>query len=240
MIRETELLEDAETIVAPSAMTEGVSMTIRVIIADDHAMMRGGLRSILEDENDLEVIGEAADGREALSLSREMAPHVVVMDIAMPNLNGIEATRQLRREVPEAKVVALSMHSDKRYVMRMLEAGACAYVMKNAACDELVHAIRVAHSGKSYLSPEITEIVVDNSVRRQSDDVVPMEKTLGAREREVLQLLAEGHTSATIAKNLHISPRTVEAHRRNIMKKLDLHSVAELTKYAIREGLTSL
>lgn len=213
-------------------------MTIRIVLADDHKMLREGLRTILENEPELEVVGEADDGRLALKLVRELSPDLVVMDIGMPNLNGIEATRQIRSSNAKVKVIALSMHSDKRYVLRMLEAGASGYVLKSAACDELVRAIAAVTREQSYLSPEIASIVVDNYMKRPTPGRRSTFGALRPREREVLQLLAEGLTNIKIAARLHISPRTVEAHRRNIMRKLDIHSIAELTKYAVREGLT--
>jgi DNA-binding NarL/FixJ family response regulator len=215
-------------------------MSIRILLADDHQMLRDTLRSMLESEDHLEVVGEASDGRTAIAMARTLAPDIVVMDITMPDLNGVEATHQIKAENAAVKVIALSRHSDSRYVLRMLEAGASGYVIKAAAYDELRSAIRVVSQGKSYLSPDITGIVVDAHVRPSSEAGTSKHATLGPREREIIQLLAEGHTSPQIGKRLHISARTVETHRRNIMKKLGVHSVAELTKYAIREGLTPL
>ena len=215
-------------------------MSIRVLLADDHQMLRDALRSLLESDGQFEVVGEAGDGRAAVKMARTLAPHIVVMDITMPDLNGVEATHQIKAENPAVKVIALSRHSDRRYVLRMLEAGASGYVLKAAAYDELRRAIQVVSQGKSYLSPDITGIVVDAHVRPASEPDAAIDAALGPREREIVQLLAEGYTSPEIGQRLHISARTVETHRRNIMKKLGLHSVAELTKYAIREGLTPL
>lgn len=215
-------------------------MSIRVLLADDHQMLRDALRSMLESEGRLQVVGEAGDGRKAVSMARTLAPDIVVMDITMPDLNGVDATHQIKAENPAVKVIALSRHSDRRYVLRMLEAGASGYVLKAAAYDELRRAIQVVSEGKSYLSPDITGIVVDAHVRPPRDADASVDAALGPREREIVQLLAEGYTSPEIGKRLHISARTVETHRRNIMKKLGLHSVAELTKYAVREGLTPL
>jgi two-component system NarL family response regulator len=215
-------------------------MSIRVLLADDHQMLRDTLRSMLESEGQIEVVGEAGDGRSAVSMARTLAPDIVVMDITMPDLNGVEATHQIKAENPKVKVIALSRHSDRRYVLRMLEAGASGYVLKAAAYDELRRAVAVVSQGKSYLSPEITGIVVDAHLRPTTEVDTEVGQPLGPREREIVQLLAEGYTSPEIGRRLHISSRTVETHRRNIMKKLGLHSVAELTKYAIREGLTSL
>lgn len=215
-------------------------MTIRVLLVDDHQMMRQGLRALLSAETDIEIAGEAADGRTALDLVRTLLPDVVVMDIGMPELNGIEATRQIRTQHPKVRVVALSTHTDKRYVHHMLAAGACGYVLKIAAHGELVRAVRAASLGRTYLSAEIAGSVVERSTRAHDGGDVSAYSTLGAREREVLQLVAEGKTSAETAKEMHISVKTVETHRRNIAQKLGLRGTAELTKYAIREGLTSL
>lgn len=215
-------------------------MTIRVLLVDDHQMMRQGLRALLSAETDIEIVGEAADGRTALDLVRTLLPDVVVMDIGMPDLNGIEATRQIRTQHPKVRVVALSTHTDKRYVHHMLAAGACGYVLKIAAHGELVRAVRAASLGRTYLSAEIAGSVVERSTRAHAGGDVSAYSTLGAREREVLQLVAEGKTSAETAKEMHISVKTVETHRRNIAQKLGLRGTAELTKYAIREGLTSL
>jgi two-component system NarL family response regulator len=215
-------------------------MSIRILLVDDHQMMRDGLRSILDLEDDLDVVGEAGNGYEALEMARTRRPDVIVMDIGMKDLNGIEATRQIMAQNPRAKVVALSTHSDESYVLSMLEAGASGYVLKDAAVDEMRRAIRVVAGGRHYLSPEIAGTVVGSRLRGAAEEGASASSLLGARERQILQLLAEGHTSSEIARRLHIATTTVDSHRRNIMKKLDLHSVAELTKYAIREGLTSL
>ena len=221
---------------------------MKVLIADDHRIVREGLRSLLQDQPDLEVIGEAADGREALELAAEYEPDVVVMDVAMPQLNGIEATRRLISDSPGTKVVALSMHSDRRYVAEALKAGASGYLLKDGAFDELVSAIRAVVANKVYLSPRVAGVVVDDYVRRLPDGDGASEvrgapgafQKLTPREREVLQLMAEGFATKEIAARLHVSVKTVETHRRQLMEKLQLYSVAEVTKYAIREGLTSL
>ncbi len=215
-------------------------MIIRVLLVDDHQMMRDGLRGLLVGEPDIEVVGEASDGRIALDLVRTLSPDVVVMDIGMPDMNGVEATRRIHNEYERVKVVALSTHTDKRYVHHMLEAGACGYVLKIAAHDELLRAVRAASVGKTYLSPEIAGLVVERSTSTNPSKEVSAYSTLGAREREVLQLVAEGKTSGETAKQMHISIKTVETHRRNIVQKLGLRGTAELTKYAVREGLTSL
>jgi two-component system NarL family response regulator len=210
---------------------------IRVLLVDDHGLMREGLRSILEREIDVEVVGEAASGRAAVELARTLEPDVVIMDVAMKDSNGIEATRQLRSAQPDIKVIALSSHSDSRYVNAMLDAGACGYVLKANAYDELRRALVAAKQDKSYLSPDVTESAVGRRGERELD---PSHASLSPREKEVLQLLAEGLSSPQIGKRLYIATATVESHRRSMMRKLRIHNVADLTKYAIREGLTSL
>jgi len=213
---------------------------IRVLLVDDHELMREGLRSILERESDVEVVGEAASGRAAVELARTLAPDVVVMDVAMKDSNGIEATRQLRAASPDVKVIALSSHSDSRYVSAMLDAGACGYVLKANAYDDLRRALGAAQQGKSYLCPDVTQNVVGASLGHPGREADPSHALLSPREKEVLQLLAEGRSSPEIALRLFIATTTVETHRRNVMRKLGIHNVADLTKYAIREGLTSL
>lgn len=215
-------------------------MTTRVLLVDDHELMRQGLRSILESEQDVEVVGEAVSGRDAVALARALQPDVVVMDVAMKDLNGIEATRQIRAECPSVQVVALSSYSDRRYVAAILEAGACGYVLKADAYDDLRRAIHAARHGKSYLSPDVAAAVIDASLKSPRPAAASALELIGPREREVLQLLAEGLSSPEIARRLHVATSTVDTHRRNIMNKLGLHSVAELTKFAIREGLTPL
>jgi two-component system NarL family response regulator len=215
-------------------------VTIRVLLVDDHELMRQGLRSILDREEHVEVVGEAASGRAAVELARTLAPDVVVMDVAMKDLNGIEATRQIRAECPGVKVLALSSHSDSRYVSAILDAGACGYVLKANAYDDLRRALEAARQGKSYLCPDVTQAVVGASLRGTGSAADAVRTSLSPREREVLQLLAEGLTSPQIAKRLYVATTTVDTHRRNVMRKLGIHSVADLTKYAIREGLTPL
>ena len=212
-------------------------MTIRVVLADDHRLVREALRMALERERDIVIIGEATDGRAALKLVRETKPDVVVLDVAMPGLNGIEGAARIHARHPGVKILALSAHADKRYVVEMLNSGAAGYVTKSAAGRELVQAIRTVATGGSYLSAEVASAVVEGV--RDTRSGAKALRLLGRREREVLQLVAEGHRSPAIATQLFISVATVEAHRRNIMHKLNLHTVAELTKFAIREGLTS-
>jgi two-component system, NarL family, response regulator NreC len=215
-------------------------MGIRIIIADDHQILRQGLRTLLEKEPDMEVVAEAEDGRKTVILVNDLTPHVVIMDVNMPDLNGIEATRQILTEHPDMKIIALSMHADRRFVINMLKAGAHGYLLKDCAFEELAYAIRLVMANKTYLSPGVAEIVVKDYVSRIPSPVQTAFSVLTAREREVLQLMAEGKSTANIAELLHISIKTVETHRQQIMHKLGIRSVAELTKYAIREGLTSL
>ena len=211
---------------------------IRIILADDHAMMREGLRAILETELGYSVVAQAGNGRETVALVKEHRPDLVIMDISMPDMNGIEATRQVMQEMPRTKVIALSMHTDKRFVGEMLQAGAAGYILKQGAMDELQQAIQTVLAGKAYISPEVAGTVVQDYVamRREAEGGVE----LTAKEREVLQLIAEGLSTKEIAQKLSVSVPTIETHRSHIMAKLKLHTVAELTKYAIRKGLTSL
>lgn len=214
-------------------------MTVRILLVDDHRMLREGLRAVIEREGaEHAVVGEASSGREALRLAQTLEPDVIVMDVAMGDLNGIEATRQLRSSGSKARVVALSSHSDRRYVKAILGAGACAYVLKANAYDELRRAIDAAAQGRKYLCSDITADVVADALER--DGGGSAFELLGSRELEVLQLIAEGLTSSEIGRHLSVATSTVDTHRRNIMRKLNVHSVAELTKYAVREGLTPL
>jgi len=200
-------------------------------------MMRDGLRAILEKEH-LEVVGEASNGHEVIELARRLRPDIVVMDISMPHLNGIDATRALVAEQRGIKVIGLSMNADQRYVIAMFKAGAAGYLLKNAASDELIRAVRAVAVDLTYVSPSIAAVVVDN-ISDPMPLAAPAKKALSPREREVLQLLAEGNASKEIACRLNLSVATVESHRRQIVEKLNIHSIAQLTKYAIREGLTS-
>ena len=193
----------------------------------------------MQQEDDMEVVGQASDGHTTVELARELAPDIVVMDISMPDLNGIEATREIRREAPGVKVIALSMHSAKRYVTEMFRAGASGYLLKDCDFDELTRAIRTVADGKTYVSPSISNVVVEDLVHTEEKIEPTAFSLLTQREREVLQLLAEGRTTKQIALRLHISPKTVEAHRLRVMNKLEIDNVALLTKYAIQEGLTT-
>ncbi len=215
-------------------------MSIRILLVEDHAIVREGLRSLLENQPDMEIVGEAEDGRIAIELVRTLLPNIAIMDITMPNLNGVEATCHIIDEFPNVKVIALSIHSNRRFVTDMLGAGAAGYVLKDCLFDELVQAIQAVADGGGYLSPKITGVVIGDYIKRIVTTVDSSFATLTGREREVLQLVAEGKSTKRIALELHVSTKTVEANRRQIMEKLDIHSIAELTKYAVREGLTSL
>ena len=206
---------------------------IRILLADDHAVVRQGFKMILDAQPDMEIVGEAANGREAVDLAEQLHPDVVVMDVAMPELNGIEATRRLASSVPHARVVALSMHKDSVYVREILRAGARGYLLKDSGAADLVAAIHAVASGESYLSPAVSNAVLDD-YRRIATNPIDL---LTSREREVLQLLAESKTNKEIAGVLNLSVYTVEAHRGRIMEKLNLHSIGELVLFAVRNGL---
>ena len=213
---------------------------MKILIADDHGIVREGLRSLIEKETDMEVIGEARDGLETVESARKLKPDAIVMDISMPRLNGIEATRMILSENPKIKVIVLSIHVERRIVKEILSAGASGYVLKTYLFEELSRALRSVMVNGYYLSPKITNIVVgeylDDSAKVQTGDKV----NLTSREREVLQLIAEGKTSKQIALMLHVSQKTIETHRRKLLEKIEASGVAELTKYAIREGITSV
>lgn len=215
-------------------------MSITILIADDHKIVREGLVALLSQHPHMQVVGEAENGRQAVQLAASRRPQVVVIDIGMPELNGIEATRQIIAEVPGVKVIALSMHSDKRFVKGMLKAGASGYLLKYCASEELVSAIHMVMAHRVYLSHDITGIVVEDYVQKLGDSDASAFQTLTPREREVLQLLAEGNSTRQIADSLHVSIKTIEVHRKQLMDKLGLASLADLVKYAIREGLTSI
>jgi DNA-binding NarL/FixJ family response regulator len=214
-------------------------MSIKIIIADDHRIIYDSLNPLLDKQTDIEVVGVADNGRKAVKLTKELEPDLVIMDISMPDLNGIEATRQIITQCPGVKIIALSMNTDKRYVKGMLKAGASGYLTKGCSFEELANAIRLVAAGKKYLSPEISEIVIDESLISPSARASSDSSELTMREREVLQLLAEGKKVKEIADALFLSMKTVHVHRKHIMGKLDIHSIAELTKYAIKEGLTT-
>jgi len=211
---------------------------VRIVLADDHTVMRNGLRLLLERQPHLQVVGEAADGRQAVALSESANPDVVVMDIGMPNLNGIEATRQIVNRNPRTAVAILSMHSDESYVIRALKAGARAYLLKDSAEADLLAAVRALTEGKSFFSPAISKILVEDYMRQlESRGAEDTYELLTNREREILQLLAEGRTNKEVANMLNLSLYTVETHRTHILQKLNLHSVPELILYAVRKGI---
>lgn len=215
-------------------------MRLRVLLVDDHQLMREGLRRILEDTADIEVVGEAQDGLAALAAVAATHPDVVLMDVSMNGVNGIDATQRLRQAHPEIKVVGLSTHADKRYVRNMIRAGAAGYVLKESASEDLLRAVHAAAQGGHYLSPQITGCLLETWKATKEQRSSSAYELLAPREREVLKLLSEGKTSKEIGVALQLAVKTVETHRRNISHKVGLHSIAELTKYAVREGLTTL
>ncbi len=214
-------------------------MSIRIVLADDHAIVRQGLSRAIEQEDDMEVVGQASNGRDTIDVVRQLSPDVLITDISMPDLNGVEATRQVLRESPDVRVIALSMHSSRQFVMEMFKAGAMGYLLKDCDYDELIKAIHAVAGDRTYISPSIGDVIVDDLIQGKSGETPSAFSVLTPREREVLQLMAEGNTTRQIALRLYISPKTVEAHRLRVMNKLDIDNVAQLTKYAIQEGLTS-
>lgn len=214
----------------------------RVLIADDHKIMREGLRSLLEENRgEFECVGEAEDGYQATMMAKELHPDIVIMDLAMPNLNGIDATRQIKAELPDTKVIVLSIHANRAYVLQVLQAGASAYLLKDSAFEDLTTALNAARKGEMYLSPCISEAGrLKNQTLKSIQDGAPQSERLTNRELQVLQLIAEGKTTKEIAARLTVSVKTVETHRKQIMEKLGIRSIAGLTKFCIREGLTSL
>lgn len=213
---------------------------MRVLLADDHRILREGLSSILGGEADIEVVGEADNGRIAVQKTQELLPDVVVMDLSMPEMFGVEAIRQIVEQVPSVRILVLSMHAEKRLVVESINAGASGYVLKDCTSDELIKAIRTVVHNEIYLSPRITSLIVRSYVKNSPEPAAINASPLSRREQEVLQLLAEGKSTKDIAFTLNLCLKTVETHRQNIMKKLDLRSVAQLVKYAVKEGLTNL
>jgi len=213
---------------------------IRILLADDHAVMRTGLRLVLERQQDFAVVAEASDGREAVALAQQHKPEVVVMDVTMPNLNGIEATRQICNALPQTAVIMLSMHSDEAYVLRALKSGARGYLLKETAESDLISAVRTVFSGKAFFSPAVSKMLVEDYVRELQDrEMEDSYELLTTREREILQLIAEGKSNKDVANLLNLSLYTVETHRGNLMEKLNLHTVPELILYAVRKGVIS-
>ena len=215
-------------------------MSIRILLADDHQIFREGLASLLERQQDMGVIQQASDGLQAVRVSRDLKPDVVVMDLTMPGMNGIEATRLITNEVPGVKVLCLSVHGDTQFISAVLDAGASGYLLKDCAFEELVTAIHTVMGNQIYLSPGIAGTLVDDYKARRPESVPSAFSQLTEREREIVQLLAEGQTTKEIAERLCLSVKTVGTHREHLMAKLHVHSLAQLTKYAIREGLTSV
>ena len=213
---------------------------MKILIVDDHGIVREGLKSMIEQQSEMEVVGEAKDGHMAVQLTKDLAPDVVIMDVSMPNLNGVEATKYILEQKPNVKVIILSMHMDSHIVKESLKAGAVGYVLKSYLFDELLNALKAVETHGVYLSPRITGVVVENYKTEQAADTKQQTKKLTTRERQILQLIAEGKTIKEIARILHISPKTADANRRQIMNKLEIFNIADLTKYALREGLTSL
>ena len=213
---------------------------IRTLIADDHTLLRNGICALLEDEPDIAIVGEASDGREAVRLTDQLKPNVVLMDIAMPLLNGLEATRQIKREHPEINVLVLTMYDNEEYFREMLEVGASGYIIKRAAASELVNAIRAVYRGEAVLSPAITRLLLEDYLNHDMHSQKDDPNALSSREREVLQLIAEGKTSREIAQILNLSVKTVQSHRTSLMQKLDLHDRGDLIKYAIQKKIIEL
>ena len=213
-------------------------MKARIIVADDHKILREGLRSMLEKTHGFDVVAEAENGFQTVQAARKHKPEIIIMDITMPDMNGIEATRQILKDLPSTKIIGLSMHSDKKFVTEMLEAGASGYLLKDCAFEELTRAVQTVLSNRLYVSPDIAGEIIKSNIQSVLDGVRPL--MLTSKEREVLQLIAEGRSTKEIAGLLNVSVKTIETHRVNIMEKLKVYSVAELTKFAIREGLTSL
>ncbi len=215
-------------------------MKIRILLADDHTILRDGIRSLIEDEPDMEVVGEAEDGLTVVKLAETLKPDIILMDLAMPLLNGLEATRQIRKSNPRAKILILTMHENEEYIRQVLAAGAMGYILKDAAARELLGAIRSVQKGEVVLSPAITRLIVTDYLRWGDLSTQDSSEGLTDRERQILQLIAEGYTNKQIADILSISIKTVQAHRLNLMKKLDLHDRAELIKYAIQKKIIDI
>lgn len=211
---------------------------IKIMIADDHTIVRQGMRKLLETYPELQIVGESQDGDETIELVKKLLPEIIIMDISMPGLNGLEATREIKKRSPEIKILILTMHAEKEYIFKILQSGASGYLLKGSAIDELVTAIHAVDRGESYLSPPISKSIIEDYVggRQKSRGSVTRSQPLTTREREVLQLIAEGHTSKSIATQLSLSSKTIETHRSHIMQKLNIHNAAGLIRYAIQRG----
>jgi two-component system, NarL family, response regulator NreC len=219
----------------------GAKMATRILIADNHGILRQGIVALIEKHSDMEVVGQADNGLTVVELARELQPDVVLMDVSMPKLNGIEATRQIKSELPDVKVLALSVHAKREFVLDMVRAGVSGYMLKECVFDDLVHAIKVIAAGQSYLSPEIATIVLEGITKDSVFGIVDSDsKALTPRENQILQLLTEGNSAKQIAQQLGLSVKTIEATRRQVMEKTEVDNLADLTKYAIREGLTTV
>jgi len=213
---------------------------VRILLADDHTLVRNGLRKILQERDDWEVVGEAGDGRETVRQAAELKPDIAILDITMPLLNGIEATRQLVRRQPDLRVLILSMHATEAYIVQALKAGAKGYLLKDSADTELIRAVAALAIGKSYFSPAVSKVMLDDYVRHLADKgIEDRYESLSEREREIFQLVAEGHSNKQIATMLYLSPATIDTHRSHILQKLDVHNTAELVLYAVRRGVIS-
>ena len=215
-------------------------MSIKILLADDHEIVRYGLRCLIEEQPDMEVVGDAVNGRTAINLAYQLKPDVVIMDISMPDMNGIEATRRIRKEIPDTKVIVLSMHHKRQFVIDMLKSGVSGYILKTKVHEDLIRAIKAAVADEVYLSSKITGIVAHDIASNLPTSDKSAYAILTPREREVLQLISEGKSTKESALHLNVSIKTIESTRRQIMQKLDIHNVADLTKYAINEGITSL
>jgi DNA-binding NarL/FixJ family response regulator len=214
--------------------------SLRILLGDDHTLLRNGLRKILQERADWEVVAEAGDGREAMRLSLEVQPDIAILDIGMPLLNGIEATRQIVKRLPDLRILILSMHANEAYIIQALKAGAKGYLLKDSADTELIRGVAAVSNGKSYFSPAVSKVMLDDYVRHLSDKgITDRYDSLSEREREVFQLVAEGHSNKEIATLLSVSPATIETHRAHILQKLDVHNTAELVLYAVRRGVIS-
>ena len=213
---------------------------IKVLVADDHTILRQGIKSLLDNQEGIEVIGEAKDGREALRIIEETLPDVILMDIAMPGLNGLEATRRIKKKFPRMKVLVLTMYTNEEYIFQILNAGANGYLVKETAFQDLISAIKAVYKNEAFMSPSISKKVINSYIKRAQDDEEKTCEILTTREREILQLIAEGNSSKKIAEALFISPKTVETHRTHIMDKLNIHNRTGLVKYAIRKGIVDM